>query len=40
MAIVVVVGGAFFIRLMNGPVSLDFMRDRIQALEKERLRLG
>lgn len=31
MAIVVVVGAVFFVRLMSGPVSLDFMRDRIQA---------
>ncbi len=31
MAIVVVVSVAFFIRLMSGPVSLDFMRDSIQA---------
>lgn len=31
MAIVVVAGGVFFVRLMSGPVSLDFMRDRIQA---------
>lgn len=31
VAIVVVAGGALFIWLMNGPVSLDFMRDRIQA---------
>ncbi|QIG50750.1 hypothetical protein G5V57_25265 [Nordella sp. HKS 07] len=31
VAIVVIGGGVFFIRLMSGPVSLDFMRDRIQA---------
>lgn len=30
VAIVVVAGGALFIRLMTGPVSLDFMRDHIQ----------
>ena len=30
VAITVVVSAAFFIRLMTGPVSLDFMRDRIQ----------
>lgn len=30
MAIVVVVSAAVFIKLMTGPVSLDFMRDRIQ----------
>ena len=30
VAIVVVASGALFIRLMTGPVSLDFMRDHIQ----------
>lgn len=30
-AIIIVAGGAFFIRLMTGPVSLDFMRERIQS---------
>lgn len=30
VAIVVVATGAFFLRLMTGPVSLDFVRDRIQ----------
>jgi len=30
-AIIVVAGGALFIKLMTGPVSLDFMRDRIQS---------
>ncbi|MGE0005917.1 MAG: DUF3971 domain-containing protein [Parvibaculaceae bacterium] len=30
-AIVVVAGGVLFVRLMTGPVSLDFMRDRIQS---------
>ena len=30
-ALVVVAGGVFFVRLMTGPVSLDFMRDRIQS---------
>jgi hypothetical protein len=30
-AIVIVASGAFFIRLMMGPVSLDFMRERIQS---------
>src|SRR5262249_56246217 len=31
VAIVVVMSAAFFIRLMTGPVSLDFMRDNIQS---------
>src|SRR6185295_981568 len=31
VAIMVVVGAAFFVRLMTGPVSLDFMRESIQA---------
>lgn len=31
VAIAVVAGAVFFALLMNGPVSLDFMRDRIQA---------
>jgi hypothetical protein len=44
-AIVIVAGGAFFIRLMIGPVSLDFMRERIQSeinanLGGLRVRLG
>lgn len=30
-AVIIVVGGALFIRLMMGPVSLDFMRDSIQS---------
>jgi hypothetical protein len=30
-AIVIVTGSVFFVRLMMGPVSLDFMRDRIQS---------
>jgi len=37
VAIVVVAGAVFFIRLMNGPVSLDFVRDRIQAEINESL---
>lgn len=31
MAIVAVAGGVVFVQLMSGPVSLDFMRDRIRA---------
>jgi hypothetical protein len=30
-AVIIIAGGVFFIRLLTGPVSLDFMRERIQS---------